>query len=341
VTKKEKLESLIVGHRNIPGEVLFSPILMHFAARFSGFTYAAFASDYKALVESNLRCLDYFNLDTVGLISDPYRETSAFGARIEFIEEGVPRCLNTIVNSPGDVAALKNPDVYKAERTRDRIRAGEALWKATNGTIPIIGWIEGPLAEACDLAGISDMLMHLMTDPDFSRSLLEKTTITAKAFARAQIESGCQVIGMGDAICSQISAQDYQTYVKELHREIVDYVHDMGAYLKLHICGDISHLLEDIRDIHPDILDLDSMVDMDLAYQILGDGMIRCGNISPMTIQDASAGEVQSLASELVGKEKDRPFILSGGCEITVNTSVDNLLALEAGRNFPDPGIKE
>jgi hypothetical protein len=51
----------------------FHPILMHFAARYSGFTYGRFASDYRALVESNLRCRDEFGMDAVGLISDPYR----------------------------------------------------------------------------------------------------------------------------------------------------------------------------------------------------------------------------------------------------------------------------
>ncbi len=51
----------------------FHPILMHFAARHAGFTYGAFASDYRALVKSNLKCLEDFSLDAVGLISDPYQ----------------------------------------------------------------------------------------------------------------------------------------------------------------------------------------------------------------------------------------------------------------------------
>ena len=61
---------------------LFRPILMHFAARFTGKTYGEFASDYKILVDSNIKAMEYFDLDMVGLISDPYRETSAFGANV-------------------------------------------------------------------------------------------------------------------------------------------------------------------------------------------------------------------------------------------------------------------
>jgi uroporphyrinogen decarboxylase len=333
VTKKQKFENLLNGENPGTGNVLFSPILMHFAARFAGFTYGEFASDHKALVESNLRCLDYFDLDNVGLISDPYRETSAFGAPIEFVKEGVPRCLNTIVKSMDDVRALKNPDVYRADRTSDRIRAGEALFKATQGHVPIIGWIEGPLAEACDLAGVSEMFMQLMIDPDFTRLLLEKTTITAKAFAKAQVEAGCCIIGMGDAICSQISAEDYRKYVKSLHQEIVAFVHEIGGRLKLHICGDISHLMEDLKEVQPDILDLDYMVDMDRAFQVLGHSIIRCGNINPMVIQDSTADRVRALGCTLIERESHRRFILSGGCEITVRTPVENLSALGAARN--------
>jgi hypothetical protein len=33
--------------------------------------------------------------------------------------------------------------------------------------------------------------------------------ITAKNFAKAQIEAGCDLIGIGDAICSQIDSDTY------------------------------------------------------------------------------------------------------------------------------------
>ena len=96
-------------------KVLFRPILMQFAAEYIGSNYGLFASDYNVLVEANLRCMDDFGLDILGLISDPYRETQAFGAKIQYIPNGVPRCLNLLVNSMDDVINLKNPDVYQSE----------------------------------------------------------------------------------------------------------------------------------------------------------------------------------------------------------------------------------
>lgn len=307
----------------------FHPILMHFAARYAGFTYGEFASDYRALVKSNLRCREDFGMDAVGVISDPYRETSAFGAKISFPDEAVPRCMEILIRSMDDIVRLKNPDVYKKERTLDRIKGAEALRKQVGTGVPVIGWIEGPLAESCDLAGVNEVLMKILMEPDFVRALIDKIMPTAKEFARAQVEAGCDIIGVGDAICSQIDAGTYREFVKEKHQELFEYIRSLGAKVKLHICGNITHLLEDLAEVNADIIDLDWMVDMDLAYEKLGKKIIRCGNLDPVAVvQDLKADQIGKKAHELCRKEEGRPFILSGGCEITVNTPLENLKAL-------------
>jgi MtaA/CmuA family methyltransferase len=307
----------------------FYPILMHFAARYSGYTYGEFASDFKALVESNLRCREAFGMDAVGLISDPYRETAAFGAKVSFPDEQVPRCMETLVNSIEDIALLKNPDVYKKERTLDRIKAGEALRKQVGTDVPVIGWVEGPLAESCDLAGVSEVLLKIYMEPDFVKRLIEKVIPTAKDFARAQVEAGCDIIGVGDAICSQIDVENYREFVKDKHLELFEYIQSLGAKVKLHICGNITHLLDDIREVKPDIVDIDWMVGMDYARDKLGSDIIRCGNLDPVSvIQDLSPEEIRNDTKHLCKKEEGRPFILSGGCEITVNTPVEHLKAM-------------
>lgn len=312
----------------ITDKVLFLPILMQFAAEYIGKNYAQFASDYNVLVEANLRCMDDFGLDMLGLISDPYRETSAFGAKIEYVPNGVPRCLNLLVNSMDDVINLKNPDVYKEERTLDRIKAGEELSKKTQGNIPIIGWIEGPLAEACDLTGIENMMMQLMIDPDFANRLMDKCMVTAKDFAKAQIEAGCEIIGMGDAVCSQIDVDTYNTFIRDRHKELIAYIHGLGGKIKLHICGDTNHLLPSYSDFNLDILDLDWQVEIDHARTVLGEEVILAGNINPVHIQDKTSDEVFQVCKSLVKKHKNERYILSAGCEITPLTSPDNLRAM-------------
>lgn len=325
--KQQLYQALLKGEINRE-RIFFRPILMHFAARFNNTTYGKFASDYKVLVDSNIRSMEYFDTDMVSLISDPYRETSAFGAKVEYIDEGVPRCLDHIVKTIDDVRDLPYPDVYKCERTLDRINGAAYYQKMLKGTVPVSGWIEGPLAEACDLAGVNEMLVYLMIDPDFSNLLMDKCLITAKNFAKAQIEAGCDLIGIGDAICSQIDKGTYDLYIKQRHIELISYIHDCGAAVKLHICGNTTHLLESLKDLNTDIIDLDWQVDLDDARRILGNNVVIGGNINPVLVQDKPEEEVYLLSRTLVDKYKDQKYLLAAGCEISVLTPHRNLSAM-------------
>lgn len=327
MNKLQHYQALLRGELNSE-RVFFRPILMHFAARFNNKTYGKFASDYKTLVESNIHAMEYFDTDMVSLISDPYRETSAFGAKIEFIDEGVPRCLDKIVKTVENVKDLPIPDVGKCERTLDRIKGAAYFQKLLKGSVPVSGWIEGPLAEACDLAGVNEMLINLMTDPGFSNSLMDKCMVTAKRFAKAQIEAGCDLIGIGDAICSQIDRGSYDIYVKQKHTELIEYIHGCGASVKLHICGDTTHLLESLKDLHADVIDLDWQVNLDQARDTLGCDVVIGGNINPVLIQDRTEEEVYGLTRQLVEKYEDQKYMLAAGCEITVLTPHENLMAM-------------
>ena len=326
MNKTQLFERLIKGEQI--EKTLFSPILMHFAARYAGKTYGEFASDHEVLVQANLKALEDFDIDMVSLISDPYRETAAFGAPVEFRAEEAPRCSELVISNIDDIENLTIPDVFKHERTFDRIRGAEAFRSTLRNKVPIIGWIEGPLAEACDLAGVSEMLMMLMMEPGASSLLLDKCVEMAKGFAKAQIDAGCQIIGMGDAVCSQIDPGTYDAFVRNRHADIISFIHDCGGLVKLHICGNITHLLPSIKKINADIIDLDWQVNMDDARSILGDQVVLCGNINPVLIQDLTVEEVYSLSKDLVNSQKNKRFILSAGCEITVNTKPEKLLAM-------------
>jgi MtaA/CmuA family methyltransferase len=302
MNKQQLFKDLLKGKPS-KERVFFRPILMHFAARFN-------------------------NTDMVSLISDPYRETSAFGAKIEYVDEGVPRCLGQIVKTMEDVKNLPTPDVYKCERTLDRINGARYYQKLLKGTVPVSGWIEGPLAEACDLTGVNEMLINLMTDPDFSNFLMDKCMVTARDFAKAQIDAGCDLIGIGDAICSQIDKDSYDLYVKDRHRELIAFIHELGASVKLHICGNITHLLESLKELNADIVDLDWQVDIDNAREILGKNVVIGGNINPVIIQDKPEEEVYLISRKLVDRYKDQKYLLAAGCEITVLTPHKNLMAM-------------
>lgn len=89
--------------------------------------------------------MDYFDTDMVSLISDPYRATSAFGAPVEYVDEGVPRCLNQVIETPEDIESLPDPEIFICQRTLDRIKGAEYFQQLLKGTVLVSGWIEGSL----------------------------------------------------------------------------------------------------------------------------------------------------------------------------------------------------
>ncbi|NJN24950.1 MAG: hypothetical protein HC819_02650 [Cyclobacteriaceae bacterium] len=102
----------------------------------------------------------------------------------------------------------------------------------------------------------------------------------------------------------------------------------------MHICGNITHLLPAIASFKVDILDLDSAVDLEEAYAMVGPEVIRCGNINPVLVDERTAAEILDACKILVDRERGRKFILSAGCEITVNTKHENLLAMRKASFF-------
>ena len=177
------------------------------------------------------------------------------------------------------------------------------------------------------------MLLLLIMDEDFSNRLMDKCLAAAKVFAKAQVDAGCDLIGIGDAICSQVDADLYLRLVKNRHIELVNYIHSLGARVKLHICGDTTHLLPHISGLGVDIFDPDYSVDMEVCFKELGEDVIRSGNINPVFLQNASAEEITGVCREMISFEKAKKYILSAGCEITVNTPVGNLMAMSGSRS--------
>ncbi len=325
MTKKETFIDFWKENKIPRDKPVFHPVLMQFAANFIGKTYEEFMRDHEVLVQSNLECQRFFDLDLVWLISDPYRETAAFGGQVFYNGNDSPRC-QPILKLDEDLDKLPLPNVYEKERTRDRI-LGARLYKQKIGDeLPVVGWVEGPLAEAADLAGIDSLMTYLMMEPQKVEKLMKRCLQTLKDFARAQIDEGVLIMGIGDAICSQIDPDTYGRYVLPLHQELVGCIHRQGACAKLHICGNIIHLLPHLKQVDMDILDLDWMVDMDQARETLGPDVILCGNLDPVrVVQELPVDELEKVTLEFISGRENERFILSGGCEITSMTPFQNL----------------
>lgn len=303
------------------------PILMQFATEYIGSNYGAFASDYRVLVEANKRCAEDFGMDQVSAISDPYRETQGFGAKIEFVRNGVPKCRRPLLKDSKDLSLLTRPDPLKAERMLDRINALKSFKEQFDGVYSIMGWIEGPAAETADLRGVVNFMMDLMNDTVFCEKLMDICVDVGIDFARAQIEAGADTIGIGDAIASQVSPLIYNNLIQPREKRLIQAIKEMGALVRLHICGNITHLLPGIADLGIDLLDVDHMVDMTTARKTVGKKVVITGNIDPVDVLKGTPDSIRETILNIY-KEVGNPYMVNAGCEIPAGTPVENLKAL-------------
>jgi len=304
------------------------PILMRYAAEYIGSYYGAFAADYRVLVDANHRCAEGFGMDQVSAISDPFRETHGFGADIVFPRDDVPRCLHPPLEDSKDLALLSKPDPLRDERMLDRVNAVRAFRAESGDRYSILGWVEGPAAEAADLRGAQNFLMDLLLDEPFVVDLMDLCLEVGIDFARAQVEAGADTIGVGDAIASQVSPKTYERLIQPREKTLVDAIHDMGAMVRLHICGDITHLLPGVADLGVEIVDVDSLVDLRRSRDILGHGVVLAGNINPVTgVLRGTPDSIRETMHELYASVGN-PYMIAAGCEIPAGTPVENLKAL-------------
>lgn len=300
-------------------------IFMTFAAHHIGQPLKRYYLDYRVLVEANLSMVEDFGVDIVQAISDPYREACDFGAQVEFPADGLPVSRRPLLEDAGRMRTLRSPDPGSGPRMLDRLCAVRLMREKVGKEIPVMGWVEGALAEAADLRGMGTLLTDIIEMPEWLRDLLEICADVEIAFARAQVEAGADIIGLGDAVASQVSAGTYREFALPYERRIFDAVHGMGVLARLHICGNTTHLLPDMVSSGADIIDLDWMVDWASAAAAYSAEVALCGNVDPVaTMLQSDPATVHARVSECLRTGGDRSFS-AAGCEIPDGTPPSNL----------------
>jgi uroporphyrinogen decarboxylase len=305
-------------------------ILMAIVAREAGVSYREYVQNYRKLVEGNLICAEKYGVDCVSAISDPMRETAAFGAQIVFPEDGVPYAKEPLITDGYNLGVLKKFDPLDSPRTLDRVRACELLRQRVGNDYPVIGWIEGCIAEAADLLDLNRLLEDLATEEGYLPDLFALIGEQQKRFARAQIEAGADIIGIGNAAASLIGPDLYTKYGLAWDRELVEYIHGCGARVKLHICGNITPLLDLLREVGPDILDIDWMVDFSRAAAVFaGSPTAVSGNVDPVAVMmQGSPQYVEAQVRSCIAAGTETTCI-AAGCEVPAASPDENLLLMD------------
>lgn len=198
---------------------------------------------------------------------------------------------------------------------RDRIEAVRAYNSLVGGQYSILGWVEGPAAEATDLRRMDNFFMDLMDDESYATALMDLCVAVALDFGRAQIEAGADTIGIGDAAASQISRDLYEELVLPRQQRLVQGLKEAGGKVRMHICGNITHLLPGLASLDLDIIDVYHMVDLAVVREKLGERTVIAGNLDPVAgVLRSSPEEIRRAVRECHAKAGPR-YLVAAGCE--------------------------
>jgi MtaA/CmuA family methyltransferase len=302
-------------------------IFMTFAAHHIGQPLSKYYLDHRVLVEANLAVAEDFKIDILQAISDPYREATGFGLEVDFPHDAIPVPQKTLIEIPSDLHKLKIPNPYTSPRMLDRLEAVRLFREKADGEIPVMGWVEGALAEAADLRGVSELMGDLVDRPEWVLELLEICAETSVKFAIAQMEAGADIIGLGDAVASLISPAMYRKFALPYEQRVFNETAQKGRIGRLHICGNTSKIVADMIASGAQIIDLDWMVDMEKAAMEFGERISFCGNFDPVAVMlQGSPDDVYSATQDCVRKGGNKSFS-AAGCEVPDRTQRENILA--------------
>jgi len=308
------------------------PITMMFAADRIGRPYRDYATDFRVLVEGQLRVAEEFGFDYVSCISDPAREAADCGAAIQYFPNQPPAIIEeqALLTDKRRLDGLLPPDPLGGGRMTDRVQAAARFRERVGGELLIEGWIEGPCAQAADLRGINNLMLDFYDDPEFVRRLFAFVTDLELQFAAAQIAAGVELMGIGDAAASLVGPEIYEEFVWPFEQQLVAGVRALGARTRLHICGHTAAIMGEIGRLGCDIVDVDFLVSLEHARRETGPQQVLLGNLDPVrALRDGTPDGIRAAVAACRRAAGPR-YIVGAGCEVTRDTPPANVHALRA-----------
>lgn len=308
----------------------FMPITMMFACDRIGAQYRDYATDSAVLVKGQTHTATEFDLDYVNVMSDPAGEAADCGAPVKYFPDQPPALdeAHALLADKGKLRTLAIPDPHTAPRMSNRLRA-IGMYRQQPGQDKLIeGWIEGPIAQAADLRGINNVMTDLYDDPSFITELFEFVLQLELTFAKAQIESGAEMIGVGDAAASLVGPKFYRQFVWPYEKRMMDGLRAMGARTRLHICGNTRPILGLMGQLGCDIVDLDFLAPVCEARAAMGPHQVLLGNIDPVRVLRNGTPDEVYAATAQCHQEAGNRFIVSAGCEVVRDTPPEKLRAM-------------
>ena len=195
----------------------------------------------------------------------------------------------------------------------------------------VMAFSVAPLTMVSTLIGMDDLMMATIEEPETVKKLMDFCMVITSYISGDEVEHGATAVSTADPVSSSkiISEDTFLDLSLPAIKKSASEWRRYGCPIMLHICGDSSGRLKNIRDLDIDIFSLDGgdlQQELDIArghYAIFGN----INTVSPLL--NGSADEVGKTALELCQTAgTNGGFILAPGCDLAPATPLENVLAM-------------
>jgi uroporphyrinogen decarboxylase len=184
-------------------------------------------------------------------------------------------------------------------------------------TVPLIGYAGAPFTLATWVVqggGSKDFpafrgMLH--ADPQLAHQLLEKITDLVIRYLQAQIKAGAQAIQLFDTSVGLLSPTQFSEFALPYLQQICSELASLQVPIIYFPLGAAQNLAQ-FAHVGADVLSLDWRIDIEWAFDQLGDAMPLQGNLDPCSLYGSEEAVIKA-ASDILDKTRGRPHIFNLG----------------------------
>jgi uroporphyrinogen decarboxylase len=307
----------------LPTTVLIGP----YCSRMTKYTVREILQDAKKSAEAHLAFYERFRPDSLIVYNDIYLEAEAVGCDLDFPEDNISHPKAPLLQDRSQLAGLKVPEPKKDGRFPYFFEVLERVSSQVRKTATVGLGQSGPWNLAIHLRGAEELLFESIAEPDFVHELMRFTTEVVRTVGDALIESGfAPSLGEAAASCSLISPQIYKDFIKPYHKDLCEHFRSKKVPISLHICGSIDPIMEDVIETGIRFISLDAPSSLEKLVGLSNGKVTIMGNVATTLFAKGSPDEMEQAIDRCIETAAEGSgYILSSGCEIPINSTVDRV----------------
>ena len=309
-------------------------------ARLTGTTLKQNLTDASVQIESLTRLYERLQPDAMLPFMDLTIEAEALGLEINSPEDDNPSIKSHPVKTREDFEIIKNNWRGISGKMPLYVDIIKSMSDRLPKTVKKFAYVIGPITLVSELMGVAEAAEATVEQPDFIADMLDFSVEVIGDYANALFDAGADAMCVLEPTAVLLSPRSYKKNSQRPFKALVKKVNNRP--LILHVCGDTKYILKGMCDSGTVGLSLDTPMNFPELAKTVPENIDLIGNIDPVAIiLEATPEEVEKVTIEFIKNMKGIDnFILSTGCDIPLDTPMENLDAfMRAGRMWKNGEI--